>query len=321
MKVVIITPAGKRSLSGNRATAARWRRVLRELGHSVDIGTEWGGGRAEMPADIMVALHAWRSAESARAFRAAHPRRPLIVALTGTDLYRFIHSHPEQTIATLERADRLVALHDLAYRAMPRRYRGKLSVIKQSARPIAPRPPRKHTFDICVCGHLREEKDPLRAAYAARLLPPQLSVRILHYGRAHDDHWARAAAAEMRANPAYHWFGEVPHWRVRRAYAECRAMVISSTMEGGANVISEATIAGLPVLASNIDGNIGLLGADYMGYFPCGDEQALAGLISRFATDADFQATLRRQMRALQNGFTAAAERRAWRRLLAGLTA
>ena len=58
--------------------------------------------------------------------------------------------------------------------------------------------------------------------------------------------------------------------------AAAKLMVISSVMEGGANVVSEACRIGLPILASDIPGNIGLLGEDYPGYFKTGDSQSLA---------------------------------------------
>ena len=79
----------------------------------------------------------------------------------------------------------------------------------------------------------------------------------------------------MVANPRYQWRGGVPSWTVRRALARAPLMVLSSIMEGGANVVSEALVAGVPVLASAIPGSIGLLGRDYPGYFPVGDTVAL----------------------------------------------
>jgi len=229
MKIFMVTPAGKRSLSGNRATAVRWFRILKRMGHRVEVDVSWDG----KPADMMVALHSWRSADSISAFYEQYPDLPLIVALTGTDLYRFIHSHAETTLHSIEVADHLVALHDLAYLAIPEQYWDKLTVIKQSAIPLSRRlPPRKTTFDICVAGHLRDEKDSLRAAYAVRDVPAESRLRVLHYGKAHNDEWEKAALEEMNINNRYHWFGELPHGKVRQAFARCRAMVLSSRMEG-----------------------------------------------------------------------------------------
>ena len=79
-------------------------------------------------------------------------------------------------------------------------------------------------------------------------------------------------------------------------------MVISSRMEGGANVVSEAIRIGVPVLASRIPGNVGLLGADYPGYFALENERALAALMRRVAGDAGFYRELKRRVAALRPG-------------------
>jgi len=168
MDVILVTPAKKRSRGGNRTTAVRWARILEKIGHNVRVQTTWDGS----PADMMLALHAWRSAESIDRFRVEFPRHHLVVVLTGTDIYRFQDSHPEITKHSMEQADLLICLHDLVHEAIPKRFGRKLHVIHQSAIPLSrPRIPARKNFDICVIGHLREEKDPLRTAYAVRDLP------------------------------------------------------------------------------------------------------------------------------------------------------
>lgn len=308
-----MTPAGKQSRSGNRATAVRWARILEELGHRVSIA-ETSDGRG---ADMMIAVHAWRSAGSIRAFAAKHPERPLVVLLAGTDIYRFQQSHPEETLAAMDCATRLVCLHDLVHRAIPERFGAILRVIHQSAPPLdIPRDVDSAHFDVCVVGHLRDEKDPLRAAYAARLAEPGSRLRVTNLGKAHSDAWKQEAEAEMNRNPRFVWKGEVDADEVRRHFARSHAMVISSIMEGGANVVSEAVMAGLPVIASQIDGNVGLLGHDYAGYFPSQDTEALAVLLHRAETDPEFLTLLSEQCRERQPLFEPARERDAWRSLL-----
>ena len=134
---------------------------------------------------------------------------------------------------------------------------------------------------MAVIGHLRDVKDPFRAAEAARRLPARSRIRIVHLGAAETPQWTARAQAEMKANPRYVWRGDRPRAEVRRLLGRARAMVLSSLSEGGANVISEAVAAGVPVLASRIDGSVGLLGRDYPGYFPVGDTAALARLLHR----------------------------------------
>jgi putative glycosyltransferase (TIGR04348 family) len=316
MKISLITPANKQSLSGNRTTAVRWARILRDLGHRVDIALDYDGA----PADAMVALHAWRSASSIARFHDLHPDRPLIVALTGTDIYRFIESHKSVTLRSIALADRLVALHDLAGAAIPAKYRAKLHIIYQSALPLPrARTPVRRYFDVCVIGHLRDEKDSMRTAYAARLLPKSSKIRVSHLGRAHDESWAEKARAEMARNPRYRWRGEVPGWAVRRAFAGTRLMVLSSKMEGGANVISEAVVAGVPVIASRIPGSVGLLGADYPGYYPVGDTRALARVLRRAEEDAAFLKSLAKACKARAPLFAPKRERDGWAKLLKSL--
>lgn len=313
MHIGIITPAAAKSLNGNRATADRWADFLQQLGHKVSISVEWDGTAY----DLMIALHAWRSAESIAAFKKKHPDLPLVLAMTGTDLYRFINSHPETTLESIRSADRLVTLHRLATRVLPEDSHHKVYVIYQSAVPLPGSVKRSvKTFDICVAGHLREEKDSMRVAYAVRDLPDNSRIRVLHFGKAHNDEWAAYAQEEMKINPRYHWYGEVPHWKVRQAYSSCRLMVLPSVMEGGANVVSEATVAGLPVIASDIDGSIGLLGDDYAGYFPVQDTNALRDLLLKAEAEPEYVSLLEKQCKQRAVLFTREAEKQGWADLL-----
>lgn len=268
----------------------RWARLLRELGHHVTVAVDYDGHDA----DAMIALHAWRSAEAIRRFSVDHPERMLAVVLTGTDLYCFQHSHPEPTLASMARADVLVGLHARVADDVPSALRARLQIVYQSAEPPARRlPPLRRRFEIAVVGHLREEKDPLRAALAVRGLPPASRLAVIHLGRAYDERWATAAHAAMAGNDRYRWRGEVPHGEVRRVLARARALVMSSLMEGGANVVAEACVAGLPVIASDIPGNRGMLGDGYPGYYPAGDTDALRACLLRIEREPAFLEALR----------------------------
>ncbi len=296
--------------------AARWARILRRLGHDVRVTPDDAGRQA----DLMIAVHAWRSAPAIERFKARFPDRPVIVQLSGTDIYRYLKSDPASTLRSMDLADRLVGLNDLAGRVLPKRLRPKLRIIRQSAAsPTRKRRPSLRAVTVSVIGHLRDVKDPLRTAAAARLLPADSRIRIEQVGRAYTPAWAARAKAEMKANPRYAWHGDVPAAEVRRLLARSHAMVISSLSEGGANVISEATVAGVPILASRMDGNVGLLGADYPGYFPVGDTRALARLLRRVESDPRFVTRLRRALARRAPLFRESREVSAWRTLLAEL--
>lgn len=293
MKIALVTPTGLKTRTGNRNTAVRWAGMLREMGHQVALANEWDG----RPVDIMLALHARRSHASIRRFHEAHPELPLVLFLTGTDLYRDIrHDHSAQ--ASMRMATLLVTLQDQGPLELSPALRRKTRVLYQSA-PIAAyatqhRPGMRH-FTVCVVGHMRDEKDPFRCAYALPLLPEQSRIRVLHLGQAMDEAYAREARRLDKTEKRYRWLGEVPQWRVRQVMARSHLMVLSSRMEGGANVLSEALAVGLPVLASKVSGNVGLMGKGYSGFFPCEDEQALARMLTRAETEPAFYRTLQKQ--------------------------
>ncbi len=315
MKIHIATPAPPRSRSGNRATALRWARILRKLGHNVSVGQSGGAGNC----DLLVALHARRSAEAIESFHRAHPDRPIIVTLTGTDLYDDIH-HDEQAQRSLKLATRLVVLHGRGADELPARYHDKTRVIYQSAtRPRQPVIRKTDVFEVCVMGHLRAVKDPFRAAEAAALLPESSRITVLHLGAALDDEMADRAREEMQRNKRYRWLGDQPRPQAKQILAASRLLVLSSRMEGGANVVSEALACDVPVLTSRIAGSIGLLGEDYPGYFATGDTQALADLMRRAEQDEAFCGQLQTHCRARAHLFAPARELRSWEELLSEL--
>jgi glycosyltransferase involved in cell wall biosynthesis len=338
MNITLVTPAPPGSRKGNRVTALRWARLLRKLGHRVLIRQEYRGEHA----DLLIALHARRSFAALDAFRRAHPERPVVLALTGTDLYEKIHTDPLARQA-LELASRLVVLQPLAVEELPTHLRGRARVIYQSCQAPAranrrgridhrksriaakftgpgdlriPRFRFRSSFDVCVLGHLRPVKDPFRTAQAARLLPASSRIRVLHAGAALSPAMEKKARAEERVNSRYHWLGDLPRWKALRLLARSHLMVLSSLMEGGANTISETIAVGTPVIASRIAGSIGLLGDSYPGYFPVGDTAALAGLLSRAETDKAFYRELKGWCQSLQLMVRPLRELVSWRCLL-----
>lgn len=314
LRIIIVTPAATGSRHGNRHTALRWARHLRALGHRTQVALEWDG----RDADILIALHARRSHAAMHAWKAAHPQRPLALILTGTDLYRDIR-HDADARASLRLADRMVVLQPRGLDELSAAQRARTRVIFQSVRaPRRQEPPRSH-FLVTVIGHLREEKDPFRAALALAQLP-QRGIRVVQLGQAMSPDMGRQARTLMRADPRYRWLGELDHAGAMRWLARSHAMVISSRMEGGAHVVSEAIAIGVPVIASAIPGNIGLLGAGYRAYYPVADEAALAALVARAHDDPAWLKALASAVKLKRHEVEPATERAAIARLLAELT-
>jgi putative glycosyltransferase (TIGR04348 family) len=310
VKVIIVTPAPPGSRSGNRNTAARWARLLRELGYRVSVQTQWRGE----PCGLLVVLHARKGHDALDAFRTAHPDRPALLALTGTDIYRDIRQDSEAA-ASLDRATRLIVLQEAALAELTPAQRRKACVIHQSVTTaLIPSPPLRK-FRICLLGHLREEKDPFLLAHALRLLPDP-DIEAIHAGASLSQAMAREAARHMRKDPRYRWVGELAHWAAMRLLSRSHVMVITSVMEGGAHVVSEAIAIGIPVIASDIPGNRGLLGDDYPAYFPVGDRVGLAALVRLAIDDARFRRRLAAATTRRRPLVDAGRERRSWQRLL-----
>jgi putative glycosyltransferase (TIGR04348 family) len=311
MKIAIVSPASSGPRSGNRHTAARWATFLRDPGHKVAVATGWDSGDD----DVLIALHARKSYESIEKFHAARPGAPLIVVLTGTDLYRDIRTDPDARRA-LDLASNLVVLQERGLRELARRHRAKTRVIYQSADVRFPHAPPARRFRVAVIGHLRMEKDPFCAALALARLPERRDIEVVHLGAALTPDMRKSAEGWMRREPRYRWLGSKPHGEAMRWLARSHALVVSSVMEGGANVICEAARIGVPVLASRVPGNIGMLGGGYAGYFALSDGKALAKLLERAARDSKYYRALKHAVLARRRLFATSTERSAVRRLV-----
>ena len=308
-RVLIVTPALASANNGNWHTAARWQGFLAGLAQT-DVALAW----KNEPVDALIALHARRSAESIAGFRAAHPYAPLAVVLTGTDLYRDLETDLSAQ-HSLECASHLVVLQPEGLHHLPASVRTRARSIVQSAMAW----PRAAVArcDLVAVGHLRAEKDPLTLMRAACELGS--GVSIVHIGAALDAALGDEARHTQAACAGYRWLGGLDADETRDWIAAAGALVHASRIEGGANVVIEAVRSGTPVLASRIDGNVGLLGPDYEGYFPVGDAAALAALVRRFVSDSGFADRLRAQCALREPLFRPQAEAAAVQALLADM--
>jgi len=355
--IVIVSPALADANNGNWQTARRWQRML-SGSHSARIIREWPGHMADnengLPAaenptagaaqiatvnatrnanvssafnstddHVMLALHARRSASSIAAWAAARGSHSLAVVLTGTDLYRDIATDAAAQ-HSLAMASQLVVLQAMGTQSLPADLRTKTRVVFQStsARQTLAKTP-QHLRAVMV-GHLRDEKDPLTLMAAAQALTAHDGIHIDHIGAPLDAALGQAAQATAQACPHYRWLGAQPHETTRRRIQRAHVLVHTSRLEGGSHVIMEAVCSGTPVLASGIDGNVGMLGADYAGYFEPGNAAQLAhllrqaratqhhgdGLLARLAAQCALRAPL----------FAPEAEQRALLNLVAALS-
>jgi putative glycosyltransferase (TIGR04348 family) len=314
LNACIVTPAAPKARHGNRVTALRWGKRLRELGWRVRLARTWQGE----PCDVLVAIHAIRSHASIVRHAVRCPTRPRVVALAGTDLYGDDFGGVEAR-ASVAAATRLVVLQPEALESLTAAERHKARVIGQSAsapvEPLRVAPPSE--LMVTAIGHLREVKDPLLAARALALLPAATRVHVFHLGAALDEVWrARAEEAASASRGRWTWLGDRARAETLRILAASDLFVLTSLHEGGANVVTEAIACGVPILSTAIDGSLGILGRDHEGYFPVGDAAALSALLRRAELEPAFLETLREKSVSLKPLVDPARERAAWASLL-----
>ncbi|MFP5405229.1 MAG: selenoneine biosynthesis selenosugar synthase SenB [Gammaproteobacteria bacterium] len=312
-QIVIVTPALADSNNGNWRTARRWASFLAAR-YRIRLTQDWQGGDEA----LMIALHARRSAGSIAAWRAQHPQRPLLLVLTGTDLYRDIAVDlPAQRSLAL--ADRIVVLNEEGARALPAGLRERAVVVLQSCPARSPAIKTGRRLRALMVGHLRTEKAPGTYFEAVRRLAHRADIVFDHVGGALDPALAAEACALAATAPRYRWLGAVSHAATRARIRRAHVLVHPSRMEGGAQVVIEAVRSGTPVIASRIDGNVGLLGEDYDGYFPVDDARELAAMLERARDEAAMLPALQAQCDARAALFDPARESEALRSLVASM--
>lgn len=280
--ICIISPALAAANNGNWQTAKRWQQML-STDYHVEIMLQWDG----KPYDVMLALHARRSADSITQWAAKFPDKLIVLALTGTDLYRDIAVDPLAQ-RSLKLAHQLIVLQDMGPKSLPAEFQSKCQVIFQSTPRRQSVPKTSKKLRALMVGHLRSEKSPQTYFAAARALAHRSDIVLDHIGAPLDADLGKQALQLASEVPSYRYLGEQTHTQTRARIARAHILVHPSRMEGGAHVVMEAVMSGTPVLASRIDGNVGMLGGNYDGYFPWGDAQALANLLLRCKNEPPF---------------------------------
>ncbi len=322
-QIVIVSPALSDANNGNWQTARRWATLLGSH-YRTRIVKQWPGVETHATTyapqgtsdSILIALHARRSADSIAAWHAAHGAGSLVVVLTGTDLYRDIHTDASAQ-HSLSLAGQLVVLQPLGVGVLPAEHRAKAHVVLQSTTPRKTLAKTRTRLRAVMVGHLRDEKSPQTLFAAARLLTPAQGIAIEHIGAGLDERLTQLAIETGAACAHYHWSSALTHPQTRSKIQRAHVLVHASKMEGGAHVVMEAVCSGTPVIASRIDGNVGMLGSGYDGYFPVGDAQALTDLLLRCKNDHAFIDHLRAQCALLAPLFAPEAELLALQQVLA----
>lgn len=273
MKVCVASPYPLSELKGNSVTTKRIVEILQE-GRIDARGSHLYDG---LPADVLISLHAVKGAPAVEEFCEKRPEGRVVVLIAGTDLYDTLPKGSEAGYRALEKADRIVVVQETAVQRLPEIFQEKAVVVPNSLDPISVEAnPGESPFIISVVGHPRPVKRPFLTIESVSKHPEWEDLEVWLIGKALDDESRRKAEEWGEKDARFRWFGGLPREEALKLLAKSNLTVNSSVSEMGANAILEAMTIGVPVLASRVEGNEGLLGEDYPGYF---DEDELENVL------------------------------------------
>ena len=310
--VLIHSPYPRQRSQGNAVTAKRMVNLLRDSGLAAALHER---GDAPLKAKCLIALNGRKGAEEIFKFLQRQPDNPVIALLTGTDV-----NHPEMeqpdsiTRKALELSTAIVSLHDGFAHRIPKHLLEKTEVIYPSVMLPDPldhspsKPPK-----VIIAGNFRAEKNPSLMMKAVR----EMKESPLHfhaYGQGGD--YQRDLERTAAECPHFYFHGVKEHDVLLGEMQAAHVLLNTSTQEGGANAICEAIALGLPVVASRIAGNMGMLGENYAGFFPVEEVTKLIEILGRAAKNHDFYQLLKEQIATRAPLFSHQRETEQWVNLI-----
>ena len=314
--VLVYTPFPADSQQGNSVSARRIAGLLNKAGLPAQVIDAIPDASTPTPR-ALIALHACKAATALAEFGQMFPGVPRHLLLPGSDLYRCLPDDDPRPLPTMELADTLIVAQEASLADIPASVRAKARFVPKSLDVDTPdwNPSPDPGLRVLINAHLRAQKDPFLALRALEQIP-DTELQITHIGGSAEDGYDQQAADFARTEPRFRTLGQVPRTEAIQLAADSHILLNTSLMEGGANSISEALHIGLPVLATAIPGNIGMLGQNHPGLFSVGDADSLAELLERAATDKAFLEQLSRHSTERSRIFTPEAETAGWLEVL-----
>lgn len=311
MKICVASPYPLSELKGNSVTTHRIVEILNVAGFEARGSHGFDGA----PADILISLHAFKGEQAVRDFQRRCPDGKVIVLITGTDLYVDL---PEgRGLESLETTDAIAITHEEARASMPAIFHDKLHIVPSCIEiPEIQAKPNAEQFVISIVGHLRSVKRSFLTIEAVAK-HPEWDVEVWQMGEALDEGMSDVACDWEESDSRYKWLGGLPREQSLEVCSQSSLTVNSSLLEGGANTVLEAMTMGVPILASCIEGNVGLLGRDYPGYFEGEDIGSKLAEIIAGKHDLNEWVSLAKTRLPL---FSRESEEAAWKKIFAELS-
>ncbi len=315
MNVLIVYPEAGNTVTGNLCSARQYKDILTDLGHDVVLSEKFEGQRAE----LLIAINAQKKNRDIVQFAESYPDSKIVVILSGTDIYP---EPSESSFHSMQLAHSIIALQNKGAKQVPDKMKEKVHVIIQSVvneGPYSGIESNRKSFDVALVSNLRQVKDPFLAAEAARIMPQESNLRILHAGFVLDSGFDEIARNESNENERYQWLGGLNPFETRKLISSCNLLIITSKHEGAGRVVGEAIVSSVPIISTRVDGVTGVLGDDYEGLFPVGDASALAALLQRAEMEEGFLNNLKRSCMSKAFNFDPSAEKDSWNKVLEDL--
>lgn len=315
MKIRIFKPETETLECGVNSQTDRLRRVSEKLGFEASVVPENYQHEANTAA---IFLQAVDSQPGLRRAKAAGAKTVLI--LTGSDINVHLKGDEARKAEIFSTCDVIVCMHPLIKRKVPKQFQDQLHFIRQSFDDSAQPATARLTKAFSYVANIRRIKRPETVLRAADFLR-DTDLEIVHAGGVWGEEyscWPNYNGLPHAQN--YRWLGGQTHAESLALIGSSRATIVASEAEGGSNVLSEAIVLGTPVITSNNECCVGLLGSNYPGIFDIGDSRGLSELIRRAAFDEDFYSDLVARTSELRSGFTFDTEVAAWREVFANMS-
>jgi glycosyltransferase involved in cell wall biosynthesis len=303
MNLAIITPYYFPSVRGNSVTVQRIESGLRDRGLRVQVFSLDRQDRASILAglrglrpDVAHGFHATQ-AGPLTVEAAGDLRIPAVITLTGTDVNQDLldPAHRATVLAVLEAARAVVVFHEVIRERLAREaptLRARVRVIGQTVRCDEARYDLRaklgldrRDFIVFQAAGIRRVKDiPAVIPPLAVLHERHPRLRYVLAGPILEEDEGGRVVAMLRNLPWASYLGAVSHEEVCAILSQVELVVNSSLSEGGmSNAILEAMSKGVPVLASDIEGNRTVITDGHDGFL--------------FRSEADFLEKLERLLR------------------------
>lgn len=308
MNFLILFPDNKKAVTGNFCSALQYERILESLGNNVELINKYDNQEAE----VLIAINADKNNSDIRKFHTDNPKSKIILILSGTDIYPFPSN---RAIDSMEISNVLVLLQSQAFNQVPEKYRKKSSVIHQSIERLkldSQALKSDSEFKVVLISNIRPVKDPLIAPRACQMIPASSKLKITHVGYCLDSKFEDLLFKESKNNDRYEWIGGRSVLETRTILSQSDLLLITSQHEGAGRVVGEAVQLEVPIISTNNDGVMGVLGEEYEGYYPVGDVEALTALLIKAEKDKSFLEHLNLQCKNKKTLFSVEEETKSW---------